>query len=294
MAKPRHFGNEEMLMVPFLDILCSLIGVLVLIIVFLAVSQTTQTEGRTEEEVNRAIKHRQLSQRQQREAALESEVKPLLVKLASLEQEAEAKEQQAARLRKLVSQAEESKVLSQNLLKSLDNLLLEITGYETQTAEVKKSIAELAAEIKKRNLVAKTPGPVMVQPAGAGMEPDSKVFFVEASGGKIVLYWSKTELTQVSSAAEVIIADTSYETFLKKVKEQPKSKIVFLVRDDGLGSYNNAAGWAQQTHAFEPAQVAKLPIPGRGRIDLAMFDSILGTIPVPEGVPLLPPATPIP
>lgn len=292
MAKPRHFGNEEMLMVPFLDILCSLIGVLVLIIVFLAVSQTTQTEGRTEEEVNRAIKHRQLSQRQQREAALESEVKPLLVKLASLEEEAEAKEQQAARLRKIVSQAEESKVLSQNLLKSLDNLLLEITGYETQTTEVKKSIAELMAEIKKRDLVAKTPGPVLVQPAGAGTEPDSKVFFVEASGGKIVLYWSKTEMTQVSSAPEVIIADTSYEAFLKKVKEQPKAKIVFLVRDDGLGSYNNAAGWAQQTHAFEPAQVAKLPIPGRGRIDLGMFDSLLGTIPVPEGTPLLPISTP--
>jgi hypothetical protein len=294
MAKPRHFGNEEMLMVPFLDILCSLIGVLVLIIVFLAVSQTTQTEGRTQEEVDRAIKHRQLSQRQQREAALASEVKPLLVKLASLEQEAEEKEQQAARLRKLVSQASESKVLSQNLLKELDNLLLEITGYDTQTAEVKKMIAELAAEIKKRELVAKTPGPVLVQPAGIGMEPDSKVFFVEASGGKIVLYWSKTELTQVSSAAEVIIADTAYEAFLKKVKEQPKSKIVFLVRDDGLGAYNNAAGWAQQTHAFEPAQVAKLPIPGRGRIDLGMFDSILGTIPVPEGVPVLPPAPAIP
>lgn len=292
MAKPRHFGNEEMLMVPFLDILCSLIGVLVLIIVFLAVSQTTQTEGRTEEEVNRAIKHRQLSQRQQSEAALESVVKPLLVKLASLEEEAETKEQQAARLRKIVSQGEESKVLSQNLLKALDNLLLEIAGYDSQTSEVRKSIAELKAEIEKRNLVAKTPGPVMVQPAGSGMEPDSKVFFVEASAGKIVLYWSKTEMTQVSAAPEVIIADSSYEAFLKKVKEQPKAKIVFLVRDDGLGAYNNAAGWAQQTHAFEPAQVAKLPVPGRGRIDLGMFDSLLGTIPVPAGTPLLPNPTP--
>jgi len=90
------------------------------------------------------------------------------------------------------------------------------------------------------------------------------------------------------------VADTSYEAFLKKVKESPKSKIIFLVRDDGLGSYNNAAGWAQQTYAFEPAQVAKLPIPGRGAIDLTMFQSFLGTIPVPEGVPLLPPTTPIP
>ena len=140
MAKPRHFGNEEMLMIPFLDILCSLIGVLVLIIVFLAVSQTTQTEGRTQEEVDRAIKFKQLTQNQQRDAALESQVKPLLVKLATLEEESEAKEQKATRFRKLVSQAADSKVLSQNLLKTLDNLLLEISGYDQQTAEVKKEV----------------------------------------------------------------------------------------------------------------------------------------------------------
>ena len=283
-----------MLMFPFLDILCSLIGVLVLIIVFLAVSQTSQTEGRTQEEVDRAIKYKQLTQNQQRDAALESKVKPLLVKIASLEEESEAKEQKAARLRKLLSQSADSKVLSQNLLKALDNLLLEISGYDLQTVELKKSLEELLAEIKKRNLIAKTPPPVIVQPAGAGVELGAKVYFVEASGGKIVLYWSKTEMTQVSSTPEVIIADTSYEAFLKKVKESPQSKIVFLVRDDGLSSYNNAAGWAQQTYAFEPAQVAKLPIPGRGAIDLTMFASFLGTIPVPAGVPLLPPSTPIP
>nr|MDH4411184.1 hypothetical protein [Verrucomicrobiales bacterium] len=70
----------------------------------------------------------------------------------------------------------------------------------------------------------------------------------------------------------------------------PDSKIIFLVRDDGIGSYNNAAGWAQQTYAFEPAQIAKLPAPGRGKIDLTMFERFLGSMPAPEGVPLLPPA----
>lgn len=279
-------------MVPFLDILCSLIGVLVLIIVFLAVSQTTQTEGRTEEEVNRAIRHRTLSTRQQEEEVLDSQVKPLLVKLASLKEETEAKEQQAARLRKLVSQAADSKVLSQNLLKALDNLLLEITGYDSQSAALRKAIAELMAEIKNREVVAKTPSPVLVQPSGAGMELDSKVFFIEASGGKIVLYWSQADRTQVSSAPEVIIADASYEAFLKKVKEQVSFKIVFLVRDDGLASFNNAAGWAQQTHGIEPARIAKLPIPGRGTINLGMFDSFLGSMAVPEGVPLLPTVSP--
>jgi len=277
-------------MVPFLDILCSLIGVLVLIIVFLAVSQTTQTEGRTQEEVDRAILYKSLNQKKKDAEANEELSKPLLTKLATLEEESEAKESAAARLRKLISEADASKVLSENLLKELDNLLLEITGYDQQTKDMKKEIETLAAEIKKRNLVANTPPPVIIQPAGSGMTEGSKAFFVEASGGKIVVYWNKDQQTQVSSAAEVIIADTSYETFLKKVKELPDSKIIFLVRDDGIGSYNNAAGWAQQTYAFEPAQIAKLPAPGRGKIDLTMFERFLGSMPAPEGVPLLPPA----
>ena len=35
MAKRRHSAKDEILLVPFLDILCSLIGVLILIIVVL-------------------------------------------------------------------------------------------------------------------------------------------------------------------------------------------------------------------------------------------------------------------
>ncbi len=280
-------------MVPFLDILCSLIGVLVLIIVFLAVSQTTQTEGRTQEEVDRAILYKSLTQKRQQMEVLEEETKPLLTRLATLEAETKEKSEQAARLRKLVADADASKALSQNLLKELDNLLLEISGYDQQSKDLKKEIAELAAEIEKRNLVANTPPPVIIQPAGSGMPEGSKVFFVEASSGKIVLYWNKDQQTQISAAPEVIIADHSYETFLKEVRKVG-AKIVFLVRDDGLGAYNNAAGWAQQTHEFEPADVAKLPAPGRGKIDLTMFESFLGSMPAPDGVPLLPPSAAAP
>ncbi len=74
MSRRRKHNSEEILMVPFLDILCSLIGVLVLIIVFLAVSQTTQTEGRTQEEVDRAIQYKSLNQK--KKAAEEAEARP--------------------------------------------------------------------------------------------------------------------------------------------------------------------------------------------------------------------------
>ena len=60
MAKRRHGAKDEILLVPFLDILCSLIGVLVLIIVVLCVSQTQQTEGRTPEEIQMAQEHKRM------------------------------------------------------------------------------------------------------------------------------------------------------------------------------------------------------------------------------------------
>jgi hypothetical protein len=286
MAKRRHFGSEEMLMVPFLDILCSLIGVLVLIIVFLVVSQTSQTEGRTQEEIERATKFKKLKQNQEQNIAREAEVKPLLEKLESLEEKSKEAEVKVVKLRMLISKETESKNINENLAKLLDNLLLEIKGYELQMLDLKKELASLMEELKKRKIIANTVPPVKVQPSGDVVEPGTKFYFIEASGGKIVLYWSNQEQTQVNSAPEIIIADPAYEAFLKKVKEIPKSKIIFLVRDDGLGSYRNAAGWAQQTYAYEANQIAKLPIPGRGSIDLSMFNSLMGSIPVPQGIPL--------
>ena len=293
MAKRRHGPKDEILMVPFLDILCSLIGVLVLIIVFLVVAQANQTEGRTQEEVDRAIEYKKLAKQQVESQKLEEQVKVKLEKLALLKKEVEEQEQKLARIRKLLSTSSDVKKLnekmSQDALKELDNLLLEIEGYQTQSAEIKKEIAALQEEINKRKPPLNVPPPpVIVQPGGSGMAAGSKAFFVEASAGKILLFWDAERKTQVSSTAAVIIADTSYDLFLRKVKAVPNSKIIFLVRDDGNASYNNAAGWAQQTHGFAPAQVAKLPIPGRGAVDLQMFKDFLGIIPPPPDAKLLP------
>lgn len=292
MAKRRHGAKDEILMVPFLDILCSLIGVLVLIIVFLVVSQANQTEGRTQEEVDRAIEYKNLTKQQLEEKKVEEVVKVKLEKLAALKKQLEEQEQKLARIRKLLATSEDVKKqnekMSQDVLKELDNLLLEIEGYQKQSVDLKKEIAALLAEIEKRKPPKNVPPPpVIVQPGGSGMAAGSKAFFVEASSGKIVLFWDGEKKTQVSSAAPVIVADTTYEYFLKQAKAVPNAKIIFLVRDDGNASYVNAAGWAQQTYGFQPSQVAKLPIPGRGAVDLQMFKDFLGTMQPPPDAKLL-------
>jgi TolA-binding protein len=295
MAKRRHAAKDEILLVPFLDILCSLIGVLVLIIVVLTVSQSQQTEGRTAEEVERAIEYKGMLQKQKVGKELQALVDSKIQAIRVLQQQLEEKQQRMARLRKLLSSSEDVKKrnaeMSQNLLKELDNLMLELDGYKQQQADLKKDIAALMAELeKKKGPKDAKPAPVIVQPSGGGMAEGSQAFFVEASAGKIILYWDKEKRSQVSSVAEVIIADTSYDAYLKAVKAVPNSKLIFLLRDDGQASYNNAAGWALSTHAFAVNQVAKLPIPGRGDIDLAKFGSFLGSLTPPDTAKLLPPA----
>jgi biopolymer transport protein ExbD len=69
MHKRTHRRSDEIMLIPFLDILCSLIGVLVLIIVVLCVAQTQKIRGRTPEELTRAQEHQKtLKQKKENDA----------------------------------------------------------------------------------------------------------------------------------------------------------------------------------------------------------------------------------
>lgn len=295
MAKRRHGQADEILLVPFLDILCSLIGVLILIIVVMVVAQSQQATGRPVEEVQRSIAYKQLLKQQKELQRIEQTAKDLAAKTEEEKKDLEEKEAKVVRLRKLLSSSADvqktNQDLSMNLVKELDNLLLEIDGHKNQQAELKKQIAELNKEIIKRKPPekAETP-PVVVQPAGSGGAKDAKLFFVEAGAGKIVIFWDEEKRTQVSAAPEVIIADKAYEHFLTTVKSVPNAKIVYLIRSDGGPAYNNAAGWAMETYKLDVGQIGRLPIPGTGKIDLKEFKKVLGTMPPPPEAQLLPPA----
>lgn len=294
MAKRRPKASDEIMLIPFLDILCSLIGVLVLIIVVLTVAQSQQTKGRSREEVERAQKYQEMLKQQKEQDNLDVSLQEKLAKLDKLKKEAEEKEQRLAKLRKLLDSSADIKKMneeiSQNLLKELDNLLVELNGYTTQQAELKKEIDKLYAEIKKRQVpTQKVVPPVIVKPGGSGLAQGSKVFFIEASGGKLTYYWDQKQKSIVSSAPDVIATDETFNGYLKAVQAIPQCKILFLLRDDGMGSYNNGAGWAQGTYGFRVDQIGKLPIPGRGEVDLAMFKDFLGAMPPPPTAKLVPP-----
>ena len=292
MAKRRPAAKDEILLIPFLDILCSLIGVLVLIIVVMCVSMTQQTEGRTVEEVEDAQEAKRLRKEITETKKQEIVVNEKIATLDELKKQIEERQQRFIKLRKLQSTSkdilETNQKLSQQMQKELDDLMLELDGLKKQMAESKTEIDKLAAELKERQVPAdKKVPPVVVQPSGGGMAADTKVFFVEATAGrlKILSAWGKDDYP-LSSTAEVVLADVVFNHFLTEVAKIPNALVLFLIRDDGQASFNNGAGRADNDYKV---RIGKLPIPGRGVLDLAMFDKFRGKITPP---PVAPPAAP--
>jgi hypothetical protein len=296
MVKRTHRRSDEIMLIPFLDILCSLIGVLVLIIVVLCVSQTQKIRGRTAEEIARAEEYQKLLKQKKENAAVNALLRDKVARLEQLQRETKLKGEAAVKLRKLLDTSaadrEKNQQLSQRLLKELDDLLLEVNGLKTQEAPLRKQIEQLLAEIKKRQPPAVQGAPVVVQPGGSGLAKGTKLFFVEASGGKLAFHWNEQAKNVVAATPDVIAVDAAFNAFLKAVQAVPQSKIIFLVRDDGMGAYNLGAGWAQGNYKYRVDQVGKLPIPGRGEIDLRMFQEFQGKLtPPPEAASTPAPAS---
>lgn len=293
MAKRRHASTDEILLVPFLDILCSLIGVLVLIIVVLTVSMTQQTEGRTEEEMKRAEDALAMRKELKQQTADQAKVKELMAKLEVALQEQKEKEERLAKLRKLLSSSKDvqkqNEEMSQTLIKELDNLLLEIEGLKKQMTETKALIAKLMEEIKKKQIPPdKKPPPVVVQPSGSGTQA-SKLYFVEATGSKLVFQVGDKKETIPASEAN-IIASAPFNYFLTQISRDKEAQIVFVLRDDGTTAYNRGGGWAQGKYGIK---ISRLLVPGQGDIDTKLFGEKEGKVgPMPADYTPPPPPTP--
>lgn len=293
MAKRRASGEGEISLFPFLSILACLIGALVLMIVVLVISQMGKAEGRTAEEIERAQDYIKLKKEIEERKVQDVILKEKLATLQKLQKELEEKQQKFIKLRKLLATSkdlqEANLKISQKMQKELDDLLLEIEGMKKQQAESKKEIATLMAEIKKRHVPEdKKIPPVVVQPSGSGMDPDTKVYFVEAAGGALKILGAWGEDYRLSASASVVVADAAYNYFLAELAKNPKSLLLFLIRDDGQGAFNNGAGRAENDYKV---RIGKLPIPGKGMLDLAMFDKYRGKMsPPPAAAPAPAPA----
>ena len=278
MAKPRQGKHDEIMLIPFLDILCSLIGVLILVIVVLCAAQMQRVKGRTKEDVQTAQRYQTLQLQIKAEAQAAVELRKKVAELERLQQERDVKlKAQAEKQQKLVelrkrlelsaSSARDNKQKAAALQKQVEDLLAQLAALAKSMPPVQAEIDKFKKQLAERQKKPEDkPAVMIVRGSGSGAKHGQRLFFVEAGGGSITIHDDKKELKRIPYGS--IGVDKEFNDFLQTVKNTGNSALIFLIRKDGWGVYNRAAGWAEQGFSLN---TSKLPIPGDGPVDLSVF-----------------------
>jgi len=132
---------------------------------------------------------------------------------------------------------------------------------QKELEKLNERIKELEKEIEEKGAPPDAPG-VKVLPSGSGS--GLKPTFVECNATAIVIY-EKDPPVKVSRSK--IKTDPTFKALIDRIADNPKLTIIFLVREDGISTYRTA----QSTAVAGYAKNGKLPVVGKGKLDLSMF-----------------------
>ena len=263
MAKPKPNDTEAVSLFPFLSILACLIGVLTFIITGVAISQMDQSEDiaaieRTEKydplmaqlEADKAELKRLQAQRNAQQV-LDEQIK-----------QAQAKIKQAKQ--RIAQLADREKTIKQ-----AESIRLEITKVNSQIETVKPKLDELSKKVQadevelNKRIEAGRPAGTIVRPSGSGV--GLKPNFVECDKQHLILF---TGGKQTLIPYAKITQSPPFLALLERVAKQEKRRVVFLLRPEGVRTYNAASRVARE----KQCRYGKIPVPGEGPLDLSMFD----------------------
>lgn len=252
-----------------MSILACLIGILTLMISVMMQVQQMEKNGRTEEEMARATKNRDLQiqakELEKKIAELDEKLKKDKSTVSAMAKIKEAKIVLENKLKEL-EKAKDPKMTDAQLQKQVENMKKEVEALKKERPPLAKRLEELQAELKKRKEMPKPKESVVVQPRGVGQGGARNLFFVECNSTGIVLRDAKDGEKKLSTAA--IKTSGVYAKYLDRVKKTEDSMVLFLIRKSG----NEAFRWAAATAELKyKLPTGKLPIPNDGKIDLSLF-----------------------
>lgn len=260
--------SPEISLFPFLSILVCLIGALVLLIVILTIAQGSAAAARDPEEFTRASAAA-AARREQR--ALQQSLDALQKEQADVSAALRARDPAAAELARLREDLDKAAAAAaespdpEELRKKLNDLRAQIAALEKERPPITQSIERLKAELAARRKPDTSPPPLVVQPGGSGQTAGTRLVFAEANAAGLTLLRKEGPLRVPSGA---IGTDAAFNAFLQDLKRESRGALIFLVREDGLTAYTRGAGWAESQYDL---RTGKLPLPGKGRIDLSHF-----------------------
>ncbi len=254
--------DDAVSLFPFLDIMACLIGILVLLITAVVLAQISQNVEevagqRSAAEAQRmAHRYRQIAQRLE----VESE------KLEELQEQLREAEALKAQIQQVVAQLEQLETEQEEQVEQQVQLLAErreqIEQLEQQIAERQEQRAELLEQMAELETV---PDPhVRIVPSGTGYQLTPT--FIECTADRLVVH-REGDLEPLPLPVRGLANNETFLELLERVREQPRGTIVFLLRPDGIATYNTARNLARRNYVPN----GKLAVAGYGDIDLSLF-----------------------
>ena len=266
MARRRHKPLSVSLF-PFLSVLACVIGVLTLMIAGLALAQidpqsVEQAEQEMEEAQERADEMEQIQGQLRVKRGEANEVKNLIAQAQAIRDQLQAARDELKKLEQQRSKRLSQDALSVKLLAQAKRLRDRIAQLEIELKALLEKIKELEAELAKRKTPPKE-ATVRIQPGGSGT--NLKPTFIECDGGTIVIYDGPAPHRV---RRDDMPKDKRFLALLDRIADDEKRTIVFLVRENATYTYYRARDEARRRYARN----GKLPVAGRGKIDLSIFE----------------------
>lgn len=258
MVRSREPEEEDVSLFPFLSILSCVIGVLTLLITAMAISQMDTPEIVETEKLDELVRQ---------DESLDQEIQQLEQSVAQSNKSVAELIQSRNELAVLMEQLEARDKKRQELEKRIDPNLVEvdidakIRELQTEKEKLTTQLSGLQQELGDRQ--DRKEGIVQVRPGGSGV--DFNPTFVECRKEGIVLYGADGSVHNV--VASQIGSDVKFLSTLDRISEAPSEVITFLLREDGVDTYYRARNVARARYARN----GKLPVLGKGKLDLTLF-----------------------
>jgi hypothetical protein len=258
-----------------MSILACLVGTIVVMICVLSLIQAQNMGGRPPQEVRDAtdyVKETEEVARIEGELAhLEAQRTQGTAEASQVLQEDRQLDEQLVQLRMKAEAAKAGEQTNRDLQRELELATLQLSQMAKEKPAYAREIEEIKQELAARQ---KSPdelaAPIVVKPGGTGRAAGRNLFFVEAAAGALTLFVSRSEKSRITALS--VGKDVEYDAFLERVAKTQGSTLVFLVRNDGWDAYLRGAGWAEGKFGI---RTGKLPMPGKGTIDLSSFEEFM-------------------
>ena len=261
MARRRRDDALAVSLFPFLSVLACVIGALILLLAAVALGRMS---GAATQDIERGERMAELEEALERDRArLESLVRSV--------REAETREQEREALEEQLLGLGLSPDISLQELDGLLRLREEARRLEAEIEAQRALAAELAARLDDQEDALEAleklqeGAPIIIDPSGFGR--DLRPFLVECRSDHLILHRTSGDFTFKIPEDEVE-RGRDYRRFILNVKAIRRGIAIYLIRPDGVSLCQLAMDVADRAKV----DLAKLPLPGRGRIDLGRFE----------------------